>query len=339
MKKQILKLFFIIMIPTKILAQSNHYTDYIYEHYLNGKKIPSYKEKHEENIITEEWVKEKNKLEYYDYLIRTDKEIKENLKVKQILDNDKQKSAEKLKKTKQDLEELNNEDKIIKKKKSVKKDNTKTSKSSGMYMQVGTGLSYMLPYSVSTEDEILQNNKTKTDEYNNNLNIVVGYYMYKKLETELEYSKQSFLNNEVTGINRNKVNSYIQNIKISSLGINVMYPITFPDKKFQLSFGIGGGVATTFISDFGSIYMKGDEIVDKTVEPTATLKKFSSKEEKHNTPFASVKLLSDVLLSKNISFVTSLKYDLLKDIKTEENVLLNNLSAVNLYLGIKCKFN
>lgn len=366
MKKiQIFKLFFITIIPTKILAQTNHYTDYVYEHYLNGK--PHYKKDKSEDIIKQEWAKESNRFRYYDYLIKTDKEIKENLKVKKIFDNDKLKSRERLKKTRQDLqninqaiddeiEQANHEREILEMERAKSqqalentKNNSKPKKKAkfkltahalnGMYLQIGTGLSHLLPYNVSTKNSLLENNKTENSEYNTNLNTIIGYHMSKGLSAELEYSKQSFLNNEVTNLKENMIKRYTQNVKTSSFGINLMYPINFPTNKMQLSFGIGGGIAETFINDFGSVYMKNGEIVDKTIHPTADFKTFKSKGEKHNTSYLSGKLSSAVSLNKNINFVTSLKYDIFSNIKTDESVYLKNLSALNLSLGIKYKFN
>ena len=38
-KLQVLSLFFISVIPYKVFAKSNHYTDYVYENYLKGKLV------------------------------------------------------------------------------------------------------------------------------------------------------------------------------------------------------------------------------------------------------------------------------------------------------------
>lgn len=333
-KLQILQLLFIFVVPTRILAQSNHYTDYIYEHYLNGKKVVPYKEEDENDLFYKKSIEEQRKLEYYDYLIRTDKQIKENLKVRKILENDKRKSAIKLGKTKDDLDNINNEENKV----TNKSKNTKKSVNSGkMYLQLGAGINHLLPYTVSTENLFLNNNIAKNNTFDSSINAILGY-SYKNVNTEIEYVSQSFMNNDITGLNTNIMETYIQNFKMSSFGINLLYPLTI-SKKFKLSFGIGGGIATTYIDDFARAYEKGDKIVDKTVEPSASLTDFKSINEKISISYVSPKISAAVLLNNNITFITSVKYDLFKNFKTEEGLHIKDLSGVNLSFGIKYEFN
>lgn len=378
MKKIQIFLFFITAISSQVLAEVNHYTDYVYENYLKD-DFPN-KEDSERYILNKKRVKQNSKYEYYDYLIKTDKEIKQNLEVKKIFENDRDRSKKRLTDTKTSLRNINKaieneiktnnkkkrrlefekakleqeiettekelelkkqEIKNIEKTKDTPKANNKKKSISlrGLYFQAGTGISHLFSYNVSTKSLFLNNNKTKNDEYNNSMNIIIGYYLHKELQTELEYSKQSFINNDVNDVDRNIMKSYTQNINMSLLGMNVMYPITFPTQKLQISFGLGAGVAKTYLSDFGSVYMKNGKIVDKTLEPTAILTNFKSEKEKNNVFYLSPKISASVLLNKNLDFIFSAKYDLFNDIKTDEELDLKNLSAVNLSVGIKYKFN
>ncbi len=368
MKKIQIFLFFITAISSQVLAEVNHYTDYVYENYLKD-DFPN-KENSERYILNKKRVKQNSKYEYYDYLIKTDKEIRQNLEVKKILENDRNKSNERLIKNKSHLKDLKNTNKAIsdeikeynrqkkmleieriksqkalekaKKEKNKPIENTKNKKPQfislgNVYLQAGVGISHLSSYKISTDNLFLQNNKTKNDEYNKNINIMLGY-TYKILSTELEYSKKSFSNNDVDGINTNIIKTYTQNIDMSLFGINILYPLTLA-RKMKLSFGLGAGVAKTYLNDFGSVYIKNGKIVDKTLEPTAILTNFKSEKEKNNVFYVSPKISASVFLDRNIDIVFSAKYDLFNDIKTDEGLSLKNLSAVNLSVGIKYKFN
>lgn len=376
MKKLQIFLFFITTISSQVLAEVNHYTDYVYENYLK-EDFPDKQDK-EIYLLNKKRVKQNSKYEYYDYLIKTDKEIKQNLEVKKIFEHDRDKSKKRLTDTRTSLRNINkaieNEIKINNKKKrklefekakleqeieaarrelelkkqeakknpkqkskKLTKKNNKPKVIGNLYLQAGAGISHLLSYNVSKDSSFLQNNKTKNDEYNKNINIMLGY-RYKMLNTELEYSKQSFSNNNVDGINTNIMKTYTQNIDMSLFGINILYPLTLA-KKMQLSFGLGAGVAKTYLNDFGIVYMKNDKIVDKTLEPTAVLTNFKSEKEKNNIFYVSPKISASIFLDRNIDMIFSAKYDLFNDIKTDEGLSLKNLSALNLSVGIKYKFN
>lgn len=205
------------------------------------------------------------------------------------------------------------------------------------YIQLNLGLNKFEKYNASFEEA--PNNKAdlKSDKNEMSYGGAIGW-AFDRWNVELEAQKVDFDKIETDDINKTTLIEYNQKIKTLSGGVNFTYNLlSARENKIVPFLGMGLGYSQFKIADFGYVWAKDGIPVEAGTEG-AEKTAFESGFEKKGTPYAKAQAGFSIMTSEDLSILMSLEYRLYKDIKTDNNLKLENMKSWTGNVGLRFNF-
>ncbi len=299
------------IISTRTIAKTydNHYINYVYDNYLKSKKV-----KNTDNSI--DIIKAHNAKIYNKEVERLDKE------------------SEYLKARQKKIDELSSN---LKNKKTSNKE--EIDEHNKVYATFGMGLSNLFTYQIEKNPKIIKNQYADMKNPSSNWidSISLGYG-YQNINAEIEYTHVKNDNLYTEDINNDYLLRYGNNLKINSIGVNVLYSPNLSILENTTPFiGIGYGKSSVFLSDYGIGYFKDGLSVDKTT-PGNEIKKFDSDEESTSTTYIRLKLGAKYSLAEKLKLIVTINYNMINNAEYEY-LKLKNIDSVDAIFGLRYSFN